>query len=165
VGSFEQWERFHRDTTPIEDAATSPNRDCRRVDMQRTVAAQTITEFDDSFIAPLYGFDDCWDYHQQTSCIHYLDRIAVPTLMINARDDPFFDDSVWPAISTTTSTQPEVSMCDGKAPIQMVRSARGGHLGYSFIKSIRLIRDLSRMAKRTYRGLIRFLPYLETFVQ
>jgi uncharacterized protein len=167
--SFEQWERFHSDTTLLDDTAANPQLDSRPVDIHRAMAAQTITEFDDAFIAPLYGFDDCWDYYRQTSCIHYLDRIVVPTLIINARDDPFFDDSVWPTIPATISSQPEASMYDGKAPIQMVRSSHGGHLGYFFHQvdstDPRLVQTDNVPVSWPADQMGRFLRYLESFVQ
>jgi uncharacterized protein len=165
--SFEQWERFHSDTGTVPvDTATNAHRDSRRVDIHRAMAAQTITEFDDAFIAPLYGFEDCWDYYRQTSCVHFLDRIVVPTLIINARDDPFFDDSVWPAAPTTQS---EASMYDGKAPIQMVRSAHGGHLGYVFHQvdadDTRLVQTDNVPVSWHADQMGRFLRYLESFEQ
>ena len=55
-------------------------------DLPRALAAKTITEFDDAFIAPIYGFRDCWDYYRKTSSIHFLEDIVVPTLVINAED-------------------------------------------------------------------------------
>jgi len=48
------------------------------------MVAETITELDDAFIATNNGFQDCWDYYRQTSSVHFLDQIAVPTLILNA---------------------------------------------------------------------------------
>ncbi|GAX18977.1 uncharacterized protein FisN_8Hh198 [Fistulifera solaris] len=93
-------------------------------DFRRTMAAQTVTEFDDAFHRGVNGFEDCWDYYRQTSCIHYLDKICVPTLLLGAKDDPFFDPAVWPIEKTREH--------GGLAPIKMVRTEHGGHLGYSF---------------------------------
>ena len=55
-------------------------------DLPRALAAKTITEFDDAFIAPIYGFDDCWDYYRKTSSVFFLEDIVVPTLVVNAQD-------------------------------------------------------------------------------
>jgi len=95
-----------------------------RFDYYRAMAAETVSEFDDAYIAPVYGFKDCHDYYQQTSSIFYLDDIAVPTLILNAKDDPFFDPTVWP-------TEKSVEH-GGRAPLKMVQTAYGGHLGYFF---------------------------------
>lgn len=118
----DQWERFgtrhhhHSDGTIPTTATAVP------FDYQRALAAATITEFDDAFIAPIYGFDDCWDYYRQTSSISYLDQIAVPTLILNARDDPFFDPHTWPVNGHGTT--------ELAAPLKLVRTEHGGHLGF-----------------------------------
>ena len=93
-------------------------------DHARAMAARTVTEFDDAFVAPVYGFADCWDYYRQTSSIGYLDQIAVPTLILNAKDDPFMDPSVWPVEKSVEG--------GGTAPLKLVRADHGGHLGFLF---------------------------------
>ena len=60
--------------------------DTTEFDYQRAMEAETITMFDDAFIAPIYNFEDCWDYYTKTSSIHYMDNVAVPTYSINAAD-------------------------------------------------------------------------------
>ncbi|GKY95460.1 hypothetical protein MPSEU_000507600 [Mayamaea pseudoterrestris] len=95
-----------------------------KISAERIKSAETISEFDDAFIAPIYGFEDCWDYYRQTSSIHVLDKIAVPTLVLNAKNDPFFDNSVWP---THLSSEH-----GGPAPLKMVQCQSGGHLGFIF---------------------------------
>ena len=49
----------------------------------------TIWEFDEAFVAPRGGFADALDYYAQSSAIHRLDAIRVPTLVIHALDDPW----------------------------------------------------------------------------
>jgi len=94
-----------------------------KFDYQRCMQATTITEIDDAFIAPVYGFRDCWDYYQQTSSIHFLDSIAVPTLILNAEDDPFFDSQQpWPVNRSVEN--------GGNLPLKLIRTKYGGHLGY-----------------------------------
>lgn len=51
--------------------------------------ASTIREFDDLVTAPLHGFANADDYWTRASSKPDLDRIRVPTLMFNARNDPF----------------------------------------------------------------------------
>ena len=94
-----------------------------KFDFQRCMQATTITEIDDAFIAPVYGFRDCWDYYQQTSSIHFLNSIAVPTLILNAEDDPFFDSQQpWPVNRSVEN--------GGILPLKLIRTKYGGHLGY-----------------------------------
>ena len=50
---------------------------------------RTIREFDDAFTAPHHGFRDAADYYHRASSLRVVDRIAVPTLILSAEDDPF----------------------------------------------------------------------------
>jgi uncharacterized protein len=58
-------------------------------DAARVRAARTFREFDDTVTAPLHGFCDADDYWTRSSSGPYLERIRVPTLLLNARNDPF----------------------------------------------------------------------------
>ena len=58
-------------------------------DAERVRAARTLREFDDLVTAPLHGFAGVDDYWTRASSKPWLRHIAVPTLMINARNDPF----------------------------------------------------------------------------
>jgi predicted alpha/beta-fold hydrolase len=52
-------------------------------------AARTFREFDNLVTAPLHGFRDTDHYWAAAASGPYLERIRVPTLVINARNDPF----------------------------------------------------------------------------
>jgi uncharacterized protein len=95
-----------------------------KFDYKRGIGASTVTEFDDAFIAPIYGFTDAWDYYEKTSSLHFLEKISVPTLVLNSKDDPFMHPDVWPVEKAVKN--------GGSSPVQFVRTAHGGHLGYSF---------------------------------
>ncbi len=87
-------------------------------DRQRLLAARTLYEFDDVFTAPLHGFSGTADYWRRASAKPHLQRIRIPTLVLNARNDPFV-----PAESLPTAQQvsPEVSLCQPES---------GGHVGF-----------------------------------
>jgi predicted alpha/beta-fold hydrolase len=53
------------------------------------VAARSIRRFDEVFIAPRNGFAGAGDYYERCKALRYLAGIAVPTLLIHARDDPW----------------------------------------------------------------------------
>lgn len=53
-------------------------------------------QFDDRYVAPLHGFKDAEDYWKQSSCERYLENIKVPTLLVNAKDDPFLPEACFP---------------------------------------------------------------------
>lgn len=59
-------------------------------------AIKTLKEFDDVVTAPLSGFADAEDYWHRASCLRVLRRTAVPTLIINAADDPILGPDCYP---------------------------------------------------------------------
>lgn len=59
-------------------------------------AANTLRIFDDLVTAPLHGFRNTDDYWTRASSKPLLRDIAVPTLLVNARNDPFLPQSALP---------------------------------------------------------------------
>jgi len=60
-----------------------------QIDAARVARAATLYEFDDLVTAPLHGFRDADDYWARASSAPWLRAIRVPTLVLNARNDPF----------------------------------------------------------------------------
>jgi len=58
-------------------------------DEQAMRRSRTFRDFDDAVTAPLHGFSGADDYWTRSSAGQFLSRIALPTLVLNARDDPF----------------------------------------------------------------------------
>jgi predicted alpha/beta-fold hydrolase len=80
--------------------------------------SRTLREFDDVVTAPLHGFRDAADYYARSSAKPWLGRVAVPTLVVNARDDPFLPEGALPA-------EREVA-----AAVKLEFPVRGGHVGF-----------------------------------
>jgi predicted alpha/beta-fold hydrolase len=75
-------------------------------------------DFDGRFTAPLHGFADAHDYYRRASSRYYLGGIRVPTLLIQALDDPFvFSHSLPHADELAPGTALELH-------------PRGGHVGF-----------------------------------
>lgn len=53
-------------------------------------------EFDDRYTAPLHGFRDAQDYWSSCSALWKLKDIRVPSLIVNAADDPFLSRQCFP---------------------------------------------------------------------
>jgi hypothetical protein len=68
---------------------------------------RTIYEFDDRCTAPAFGFGDAANYYRTQSAIRFLPGIRVPTLLLQAQDDPMIPFEIF-------ESQPE----------------HGGHLGF-----------------------------------
>ena len=59
------------------------------LDQFRIARMRTFREFDELITAPLHGFLGAEDYWARASSAPWLARIRVPTLVLNARNDPF----------------------------------------------------------------------------
>ena len=72
-------------------------------DSAALAACTTLYEFDNIVTAPLHGFRDAEDYWNLSSSKPWLKHIGVPTLVINARNDPFMPASACPRPEDTSS--------------------------------------------------------------
>ncbi|WP_410499816.1 YheT family hydrolase [Chitinibacter sp. S2-10] len=88
------------------------------IDWQQVKKVRTLREFDDLVTAPLHGFFGVEDYWSRASSKSVLKQIAVPTLMINALDDPFV-----PAHSLPGEN-------DVSEHVQLIQPRNGGHVGF-----------------------------------
>ena len=91
------------------------------VDAARLRRARTFWEFDDTVTAPLHGFLGADDYWARSSSGPWLARIRVPTLVINARNDPFMPEAALDAIRESGEVPPNVVL-------EFPRT--GGHAGF-----------------------------------
>lgn len=89
-----------------------------RLDLDRARRSRSFREFDDRVTAPLHGFASADDYYARSSSRGYLRAIAVPTLIVHARDDPFMYPEVVPEAA-------EVSPA-----VRLAITGRGGHVGF-----------------------------------
>jgi predicted alpha/beta-fold hydrolase len=87
------------------------NADCRHM--------RTFKEFDDAYTAPLHGFRDAHDYWARCSSKQFLAGIRVPTLILNALDDPFLPAACFPYEAA------QASSC-----VYLESPANGGHVGF-----------------------------------
>ena len=89
-----------------------------RLDTARIAAASTMRDFDDAVTAPLHGFADVADYWTRGSSKQWLHGVHVPTLVLNARNDPFVPGASLPSPA-------EVSPW-----VRLEQPATGGHAGF-----------------------------------
>lgn len=88
------------------------------LDAPAIAAATTFREFDTLVTAHLHGFRDAEDYWLRASSKPLLKSIRVPTLVINARNDPFLP--AW-ALPTADDVAPAVTL---------EQPASGGHVAF-----------------------------------
>lgn len=78
----------------------------------------SFSRFDSAVTAPLHGFASAADYYARCSSRQFLQHIEIPTLLIQARDDPF----LWP---TSLPTLAELSPA-----VTLELAEQGGHVGF-----------------------------------
>lgn len=52
-----------------------------------------LDEFADNYIAPLHGFKNGQEYYDSCSAMHVVNKICIPTLILNAQNDPVLSES------------------------------------------------------------------------
>jgi predicted alpha/beta-fold hydrolase len=87
-------------------------------DRNAVLAARDLYAFDNVFTAPLHGFKDTSDYWLRASSAPGLSAICIPTLTLNAKNDPFV-----PIQSLPPSTRLP-------SHIEVWHPAHGGHVGF-----------------------------------
>lgn len=70
------------------------------INLAQLKSVRRIREFDDLITARIHGYADAIDYYRQCSAMPMLNRIAKPTLIIHAKDDPFMDHQVIPKLES-----------------------------------------------------------------
>jgi predicted alpha/beta-fold hydrolase len=80
---------------------------------------RSVREFDQAITAPHCGYRDAEDYYQRASALRCVERIAVPTLILTAKDDP--------VVPFASFQAPELA---GNPCIQVVATERGGHCSF-----------------------------------
>jgi predicted alpha/beta-fold hydrolase len=80
--------------------------------------ADTLYAFDAVVTAPLHGFRDADDYWRRASAKPLLGGIRVPTLLLNALNDPFLPADALPREA------------DLPAAVRFEVTATGGHVGF-----------------------------------
>lgn len=99
---------------------------------------KTLREFDDAYTAPLHGFENAEAYYEHCSALNFLQGISIPTLILNAKNDPFLSTQCYPfeqlaQHSFVTFEAPEEGGHVGFAP------ADGGDLYYSERRALEFV--------------------------
>lgn len=85
---------------------------------------KTLQDFDNHFTGPIHGFKDANDYYEKNSALHFIDQIQIPTLILNAQNDPFLSEQCYP-----------ISQAKNLEKVWMEFPKYGGHVGFSPRKS------------------------------
>jgi uncharacterized protein len=90
------------------------------IDLQQFANIKTFKDFDNLYTAPYNGFVDAEDYWQQCSSKGFISAIAIPTLIINALDDPFLGAECYP-----------IEQAKNSQFVFLETPEYGGHVGFT----------------------------------
>jgi uncharacterized protein len=94
----------------------------KELDTSKLNTVKSLLDFDDAYTAPLHGFKGAIDYYTQNSSIYFLDKITIPTLIVNTKNDPFLSPECFP-----------IEQLQGHPFVKLEIPERGGHVGFALI--------------------------------
>ena len=90
-----------------------------KYDLSRLNGLKSLRDFDDKVTAFYCGFDGASDYYARAAASNVIQRIAVPTFILHARNDPF--------IRVLPETRRKI---EGNPNITFVEAEDGGHCSF-----------------------------------
>jgi uncharacterized protein len=105
-------------------------------------------DFDNSYTAPLHGYIDADDFYKQASVKPLLENIAVPVLLLTAKNDPFLTPDCFPSEIATRH-----------ACFYAEFPEQGGHVGFALPND-----NFSYAERRAWEFVSQDLPTGEIFV-
>jgi predicted alpha/beta-fold hydrolase len=97
---------------------------------------RTFAEFDERYTAPIHGFTSAKDYWQRASSLPWLGAIRIPTLLVNAANDPFLSPECYPR-----------DLAEGSPAFFLEIPAQGGHVGFTSGLGVKAYWSESRAAE------------------
>ncbi|MEZ4963453.1 MAG: alpha/beta fold hydrolase [Saprospiraceae bacterium] len=89
------------------------------VDLSRFNDIKAWWDFDEFFSAPLNGFAGADDFYEKASAKNFMAGITVPTLLVQAKNDPILPPACYP-----------VELCRHHPHVFLEMPAHGGHCGF-----------------------------------
>lgn len=90
------------------------------IDLKDYNVLWSFPEFDDKYTAPLHGFKDAEDYYARVSSKQFIKYIQIPTLLVNALNDPFLSEECYP-----------IKEAEENPIFYMEMPTEGGHVGFA----------------------------------
>ncbi|WP_026995945.1 YheT family hydrolase [Flectobacillus major] len=118
--SWQDWvytRRFNKTLTKkiLEKAKYFPE----KINTSNISKIRTLRDFDNYYTSQLHGFKDAEDYYHRNSSVFFIDKIAIPTLIVNAQNDPFLSKECFPFDKAKSLEK-----------VYFQAPAKGGHCGF-----------------------------------
>jgi len=92
------------------------------LDVPSVLKAKSLKDFDRHFTCKIYKYDTPETYYSHHCCSNFLHKIDIPTLIVNALDDPINPEAI---ISRA------YEICGNSDKVMMATTLYGGHLGFA----------------------------------
>ena len=90
-----------------------------RLDMDKLKQVKQWRDFDEFFSAPVNSYADADDFYAQASAVNFMPDITIPTLLLNAQNDPLLSPECSP-----------VRLAENHRYIHLETPRAGGHVGF-----------------------------------
>ncbi len=90
-----------------------------KIDLSGYMGVNSFYAYDNVFSARLNGYQSATELHDKASAVHVLKNIAVPCLMVSAKNDPFLNDDCIPRKTSESHDW-----------LTLEVTASGGHVGF-----------------------------------
>ncbi|XP_047452282.1 monoacylglycerol lipase ABHD2 [Mugil cephalus] len=90
-------------------------------DLNRLYTATSLMQVDDCIMRKFHNYSSLREYYEKESCVHYIHKITVPLLLVNAADDPLVHQSLLAIPRTLAEKMPNVVFA---------LTQYGGHMGF-----------------------------------
>ena len=90
------------------------------IDAEGVNKIDSFYDFETKYTAPLHGFKNADAFYEYGSAKHYLSNIQIPTLIVNAANDPMFSEACYP-----------IKEAENLDKVFLEIPKYGGHVGFS----------------------------------
>ena len=91
------------------------------ISLKPLLKTTNLYKFDNHYTAPIGGYESAKDYYDQNQSINWIDKVEIPTLVLNAKDDPFLGPKSYP--EELVKDLESVFLCTPEF---------GGHVGFAY---------------------------------
>jgi uncharacterized protein len=120
IGEPSNWLYARRFLNSLKKKVLAKAKHFPEIDVRNIDAIKDLKTFDDRYTAPLHGFKDAVTYYEACSSLYFLKNITIPTLIVNAKNDPFLSPECFPA-----------EILKNHASVKLETPIFGGHVGFA----------------------------------
>ena len=120
ISKNQNWIYSHRFLTSLKNKVIKKANYFNELDTKGLSKIKTLIDFDNQITGPIHGFKNAIDYYERCSSIRFIDKISLPTMIINAQNDPFLSKDCYPQEQTINNSN-----------LNFQYPNRGGHVGFT----------------------------------